>query len=53
VTRTEKRRVWLGLAFASPWIVGFLVFTAYPMFASAYYSFTFFNLMPRQGRRSS
>lgn len=45
MTRTEKRRVWLGLAFASPWVIGFLVFTAYPMVASAYYSFTFFNLV--------
>jgi multiple sugar transport system permease protein len=45
VTAVEKRRVWQGLAFASPWIAGFLIFTAYPMVASAYFSFTYFNLV--------
>jgi len=34
----------VGLAFASPWILGFLVFTAGPIVASAYYSLTTFNL---------
>lgn len=32
-----------GLLFASPWIIGLLVFWIYPTFASAYYSFTKFN----------
>lgn len=32
-----------GLLFASPWIVGLLVFWIYPTLASAYYSFTKFN----------
>jgi multiple sugar transport system permease protein len=40
----SRRNLWLGLAFASPFIVGFLVFFAYPIAASAYYSFTDFNL---------
>ena len=30
--------------FASPWLVGFLVFQAYPILISAYYSLTDFNL---------
>ncbi len=34
----------IGLAFASPFIVGFLFLFAYPIAASAYYSFTDFNL---------
>lgn len=32
-----------GLLFASPWIIGLLVFWIYPTLASAYYSFTKFN----------
>lgn len=42
--RSSRRVLWLGLAFSSPFIVGFLVFFAYPIAASAYYSFTDFNL---------
>jgi multiple sugar transport system permease protein len=45
MTRRERRKVMVGLAFASPWIVGFLVFTFYPMLASARYSFSFFNVV--------
>lgn len=39
-----KRDTWNGLAFASPWIIGFLVFTLYPLGASFYYGFTQFNV---------
>jgi multiple sugar transport system permease protein len=42
--RGRQRRILLGLAFASPWIVGLLVFTLWPIAASAYYSFTDFNI---------
>jgi multiple sugar transport system permease protein len=45
MSRVERQKVWLGLAFASPWILGFLLFTLYPMVASAYYSFTLFNVV--------
>jgi len=41
----ELRRVGVGLLFASPWVVGFLLFTAYPSLASLYYSFTSFNTL--------
>ncbi len=34
-----------ALAFASPWIVGFLWFQLYPIVASLYYSFTSYNLL--------
>lgn len=34
----------VGLAFASPWLIGFVVFTAGPIIASAYYSLTNFDL---------
>ncbi|MEG0693147.1 MAG: sugar ABC transporter permease, partial [Oscillospiraceae bacterium] len=32
-----------GFLFALPWIIGFLVFSLYPLVTSLYYSFTEFN----------
>lgn len=32
-----------GFLFAAPWILGFLLFSAYPLLMSLYYSFTEFN----------
>lgn len=40
----KKRSTLFGLLFASPWIIGFLVFSLYPISASLYYSFSEFNL---------
>ena len=37
--RREWRRIGTGLAFISPWLIGFLAFQAYPFVASFYYSF--------------
>src|SRR5688572_17979564 len=34
----EWRRMRVGLLFASPWIIGFIGFTLYPIIASFYYS---------------
>ena len=39
----NRRALRLGLLFVSPWIAGFLLFFAYPFFATIYYSFTDFN----------
>ena len=36
--RREVRRVLVGLAFISPWLVGLLALQVYPFFASLYYS---------------
>jgi len=41
--RKERRSLWTALLFLSPWLVGFLVFTLYPMVASLIYSLTNFN----------
>jgi multiple sugar transport system permease protein len=41
----RRRDLRNGLLFASPWIVGFLVFTAGPVAAALYYSFTEFNII--------
>lgn len=45
MTRMERRNLAMGLLFASPWIVGFVVFTLYPLVMSIYYSFTSFNVV--------
>src|SRR5919198_5110542 len=34
-----------GLLFASPWLLGFLIFVLYPLLASLYYSFTDYNII--------
>jgi multiple sugar transport system permease protein len=38
-----RRNLRNGLLFISPWIIGLLVFTAYPILSTIYYSFTDFN----------
>jgi multiple sugar transport system permease protein len=40
-----RRKALHGYLFISPFLVGFVVFTAYPLLASLYLSFTNFNLM--------
>jgi multiple sugar transport system permease protein len=39
--------MWTGLAFISPWIIGFLVFTVYPVCASMYYSFCDYDVLSK------
>ena len=43
----EQKRLWTGLAFISPWLVGFAVFTVYPVLASLYYSFCDYDVLSR------
>jgi len=38
MTRGEWKTLGVGLAFISPWIIGFLVFTLYPILMSVFYS---------------
>ena len=47
MTRGERRNLRIGLAFISPWIFGFLVFTLYPVAASLYYSFCDYDVLTR------
>lgn len=35
----------VGLTFAAPWIIGFLIFGVYPILASAYFSFCRYNIV--------
>lgn len=43
-TKRERQRLFVGLAFISPWIIGLVVFTVGPIVASAYYSLTEFTI---------
>lgn len=43
MTKTDRRNLRNGLLFASPYLVGFLIFTFYPFAMSVYYSFTDFD----------
>lgn len=47
MTAGDRRRLWTGLGFISPWIVGFCVFTLYPVIASLYYSFCDYDVLSR------
>ncbi len=43
-SKSAKREAKWFYVFISPWIIGFLVFTLYPMLASAFYSFHNYNI---------
>lgn len=45
MSRQGRRELLAGLLFISPWIIGFLCFTLYPLAKALYYSFTDFNLL--------
>jgi multiple sugar transport system permease protein len=47
MTRNERNRLCWGLFFISPWIVGFLVLTLYPVAASMYYSFCDYDVLSK------
>ncbi|TBL75148.1 carbohydrate ABC transporter permease [Paenibacillus thalictri] len=41
----EKRRAKYAYLFIAPWVAGLLLFYAYPLFGSIYYSFTNYNVV--------
>jgi len=41
----RRREAVAGLLFVLPWIIGLLAFTAYPVLASLYFSFTDYNIV--------
>ncbi|NOZ28182.1 MAG: sugar ABC transporter permease [Chloroflexi bacterium] len=45
IHRTEIRNFTKGIAFISPWLIGFLAWTVYPILASFYYSFTQYDVL--------
>lgn len=42
-TKRTKADFRMGMLFLSPWLIGFLAFTLYPMVVSFYYSFTIYH----------
>ena len=44
-SREEVRSFFTGLAFISPWLIGFIGFTLYPLTSSLYFSLTRYNLI--------
>ncbi len=45
MTRSERQNLRNGLLFALPWIIGFCVFTLYPVLASLFYSFCDYSVL--------
>ncbi|KPK40553.1 MAG: hypothetical protein AMJ78_07075 [Omnitrophica WOR_2 bacterium SM23_29] len=45
MTREEKRNLFKGLLFTSPWLIGISVFIIYPFIASCYYSFCYYSVL--------
>lgn len=45
MTSNDRRELLIGLLFASPWIIGFIGFTLFPIVSSFYYSFTRYDLL--------
>ncbi len=44
VSEAESRKIFWGFLFASPWIIGFIIFVVGPSLASLYYSFSDYKL---------
>lgn len=47
MTRGEWRNQLIGLAFISPWIIGLLLLTLYPVVATMYYSFCDYDILSK------
>ncbi len=47
MTRGEWRNLAMGIAFTSPWILGFLIFCVFPVGASIYYSFCDYDVLSK------
>ncbi len=44
LSKLRRHEALVGVLFASPWLIGLVVFTAYPFFSSLYYSFTNYSM---------
>lgn len=45
MSRRDRRNLFTGLLFISPWLIGFLIFTVYPLLFSAYVSLTRYDII--------
>ena len=47
----QRRETLWGLFFISPWVIGFLAFTLFPIIASLWFSFTNYNIVNPAGAK--
>ncbi len=45
MSRARRRELFYGLLFASPWLLGFVLWTVFPILSSLYYSLTRYDLL--------
>ncbi|MDQ1300425.1 MAG: hypothetical protein QG637_342 [Chloroflexota bacterium] len=45
LSKGETRSLMTGLLFVSPWLIGFIIWTLYPLVSSVFYSFTRYDLV--------
>ena len=45
LSRMQRHDLFYGVLFASPWLIGFVLWTVYPIISSLYYSFTRYDLL--------
>lgn len=45
LSKSERKGLFWGLFFVSPWLIGFFLFTIYPLISSGYYSLTCYDLI--------
>ena len=45
LSKHEIRQLFLGLFFVSPWLIGFIFFTVFPVISAIYYSLTRYDLL--------
>src|SRR5699024_9846965 len=43
--KRKSLRKYVGLLYISPWIIGLIILTIYPLFTSFFYSFTDYNMV--------
>jgi multiple sugar transport system permease protein len=45
LSRTQRRELLMGLLFVSPWLIGFVLWTTFPLLSSLYLSLTRYDLL--------
>ena len=45
INKSERREFWMGMVFISPWVIGLITFTLYPIIMSLYFSFSEYRVI--------
>jgi len=45
MSRIDRKKIIIGLAFISPWLIGFILFYIYPFISSIYYSLSIYHII--------